>query len=275
MKRGAGIRAVIADDEPLARERLRVLLAEHGGVDLVAECATGLEAVAAVERESPELLFLDVQMPELDGFGALEILGDARPKKRLPHVIFVTAFDDYALRAFAVNAVDYLLKPFDRARFETAIARALARLNGGGAHAESDPHAELRGLLAQLRAEREAFKEEARDRSRATPARFVVRSGGKLHLVRADEVDWIDADGNYVRLHVAGKTHLVRDRMKAVEDRLDPARFMRVHRSAIVNIDRIATLEPYFHGEYIVTMRDGAKITSSRTHSARLRTLLR
>jgi two-component system LytT family response regulator len=266
---------VIADDEPLARERLRVLLAEHGGFDVAAECATGVEAVAAVEREAPDLLFLDVQMPELDGFGALEILGD-KSGKRMPNVIFVTAFDDYALRAFDVNAVDYLLKPFDRARFQTAITRALARLNGAEIkQSDMDPHVELRRLIVQLRAEREAMRESSGDLSRGASARFVVRSGGKLHFVRADDVDWIDADGNYVKLHVGGKAHLVRDRMKAIEDRLDPAKFMRVHRSVIVNIDRIATLEPYFHGEYVVTMRDGAKVTSSRTHSARLRTLLR
>jgi two-component system LytT family response regulator len=272
-RRGA-VRAVIADDEPLARERLRVLLAERGGIDLVAECATGVEAVAAVEREKPELLFLDVQMPELDGFGALEILGASMAKKRMPRVIFVTAFDDYALRAFDVNAVDYLLKPFDRARFETAVARALDRVNGDGRTADTDAHDELRGLLAQLRAERDAMRKESHSLARGA-ARFVVRSGGKLHLVKADDVDWIDADGNYVRLHVAGKAYLVRDKMKSIEARLDPGRFMRVHRSAIVNIDRIATLEPYFHGEYIVTMRDGARVTSSRTHSAGLRTLLR
>jgi len=269
------VRAIIADDEPLARERLRVLLTEHGGIEVVAECATGEEAVTAVERDTPDLLFLDVQMPELDGFGALEILGETLEERRMPHVVFVTAFDDYALRAFDVNAVDYLLKPFDRARFETAVTRALARLDEARhVPVDAEPHSELRALLAQLRAERESLRDAARDPSRTTPARFVVRTGGKLHFVRADDVDWIDAEGNYVRLHVSGKSHLVRDKMKAIEQRLDPAKFLRVHRSAIVNVDRIATMEPYFHGEYVVTMRDGARVTSSRTHSARLRKLL-
>ena len=262
----APVRAIIADDEPLARERLRYLLAERGGITVVAECGTGEEVVAAVGRDLPDLLFLDVQMPELDGFGALEVLSETLTLRRMPNVVFVTAFDDYALRAFDVNAVDYLLKPFDRKRFDTAVTRALARIG--------DEHGELRSLLAQLRSEREEMRDAAHEASRQSPARFVVRSGGKLHLVRADDVDWIDAEGNYVRLHVNGKSHLVRDRMKAVEERLDPARFMRVHRSVIVNVDRIASLEPYFHGEYVVTMRDGARVTSSRTHSARLRKLL-
>ncbi len=268
------VRAIIADDEPLARERLRVLLAERGGVELVAECATGEEAVTAVQRELPDLLFLDVQMPELDGFGALEILGETLDARQMPRVVFVTAFDDYALRAFEVNAVDYLLKPFDRGRFEKAVSRALDGLNVGRTADDTNPHGELTALLAQLRAERDSMRETGRDASRPGLARFVVRTGGKLHFVRADDVDWIDADGNYVRLHVAGKSHLVRDKMKAIEERLDPARFIRVHRSAILNVDRIATLEPYFHGEYVVTMRDGARVTSSRTHSARLRKLL-
>lgn len=275
MPQRAAVRAIIADDEPLARERLRVLLAERGGIEVVAECATGEEAVTAVERDAPDLLFLDVQMPELDGFGALEVLGETLAIQRMPHVVFVTAFDDYALRAFDVNAVDYLLKPFDRGRFETAVTRALARLDKQRrAPGNADPHSEVRALLAQLRAERESMRDAARDAPLTSPARFVVRTGGKLHLVRADDVDWIDAEGNYVRLHVSGKSHLVRDKMKAIEERLDPAKFMRVHRSAIVNVDRIATLEPYFHGEYVVTMRDGARVTSSRTHSARLRKLL-
>jgi len=269
------VRAIIADDEPLARERLRVLLAERGGVELVAECATGEEAVTAVARELPDLLFLDVQMPELDGFGALEILGETLEPRRMPRVVFVTAFDDYALRAFEVNAVDYLLKPFDRVRFEKAVSRALDRLNDDRHTAgDTNPHGELTAFLAQLRAERDSMRETGRGASHTGPARFVVRTGGKLHFVRADDVDWIDADGNYVRLHVGGKSHLVRDKMKAIEERLDPARFIRVHRSAILNVDRIATLEPYFHGEYVVTMRDGARVTSSRTHSARLRKLL-
>jgi two-component system LytT family response regulator len=266
MPPGLPLRAVIVDDEPLARERLRTLLAPHAEIVVLAECGDGEEAIEAIRALAPDLVFLDVQMPEVDGFEVLEAV-----EGRLPAVVFVTAYDDYALRAFEVNAIDYLLKPFDRARFEKALARAAERLAAGaGAHGGErgregggESGGELRALLAHLRAER------------GYSARFVVRSGGKLHFVRADEVDWIDAQGNYVRLHVGGKAHLVRETMKGVEARLDPSRFFRVHRSAIVNVDRIAALEPYFHGEYVLTMRDGSKLTSSRTHSGRLRDLLR
>jgi two-component system LytT family response regulator len=255
------LRTVIVDDEPLARERLRTLLEPHAEVVLLAECADGEEAIEAIRSLDPDLVFLDVQMPAVDGFGVLEALDG-----RLPAVVFVTAYDDYALRAFEVNAIDYLLKPFDRARFEKALARVSERLARGPSAGDDDAGAggrELRALLAHLRAER------------GYSVRFVVRSGGRLQFVRAEEVDWIDAQGNYVRLHVGGKAHLVRETMKGVEARLDPDRFFRVHRSAIVNVDRIAALEPYFHGEYVVTMRDGSKLTSSRTHSGRLRELLR
>ncbi len=248
-------RVIVVDDEPLARERLRTLLASHEEFELVAECGDGEEAVVAIHRHAPDLVFLDVQMPEVDGFGVLRMLDESR----LPEVVFVTAFDAYALRAFDVNAVDYLLKPFDRARFERALARASDALR---ARTNGEPSAQLASLLAQLRT----------DRGRA--GRFVVRSGSKLHFVREDDVDWIDAQGNYVRLHAQGREHLVRETMAGVEARLDASRFVRVHRSAIVNIERIVSLEPYFHGEYVLTMKDGAKLTSSRTYSGRLRELL-
>jgi two-component system LytT family response regulator len=177
----------------------------------------------------------------------------------LPSVIFVTAFDEYAVRAFEVSALDYLLKPIDPARFEQALARAVDRLRS----ARPDGGAELVAFLSRWRAER------------GYAARFVVRSGGKLTLVRTSDVDWIDAAGNYVRLHCGGRQHLLRETMKSIEARLDPDVFVRVHRSAIVNVDRIASLEPYFHGEYVVVMRDGTKLTSSRSHSGRLRALLK
>jgi two-component system, LytTR family, response regulator len=249
------IRAVIVDDEPLARERVRTLLATHPEIEVIAECADGEAAIEVIESERPDLIFLDVQMPGVDGFGVLGSLGG----EPLPAVVFVTAHDEYALRAFDVNAVDYLLKPFDRARFETALTRAMTQLT----HRELDGGAAMRGLLAQLR------------RDRPTAARLVVRHDGKLSFVRPGDVDWIDAAGNYARLHVAGRALLMRETMKSLEHRLDPDVFVRVHRSAIVNVDRIATVEPYFHGEYVVTMRDGTKLTSSRTHSAKLRALLR
>ena len=252
------VRVAIVDDEPLARERLRTLLADRADVEIVAECVNGLDALERLRDAAADLVFLDVQMPELDGFEVIEGLR-AAGLEPLPAIVFVTAYDAYAVRAFEVRALDYLLKPFDRLRFETALAGAMERVRGGGGTAAPA----LAALVEELRARR------------GWRTRFVVRSGGKLGFVRTDEVDWIDAEGNYVRLHVGGRTHLVRDTMKSVEACLDPERFVRVHRSAIVNVDRIASLEPFFHGEYVVTMKDGSRLTSSRSHSHRLRDLLR
>lgn len=249
------LRAVIVDDEPLARERIRTLLAENPDWTVAAECGDGIEAVETIGREHPDLVFLDIQMPELDGFEVLEALGPAAVQA----VIFITAFDEFALRAFEVSAVDYLLKPIDPSRFEQALSRARERLE----KKRSDPGNQFEQLMEFWRSQR------------SFASRFVVRDGGKITFVRVSDVDWIDAAGNYVRLHAAGREYLVRDTMKAVETRLDPAVFVRVHRSAIVNIDRVSALEPYFHGEYVVIMRDGSKLTSSRSHSERLRTLLK
>jgi two-component system, LytTR family, response regulator len=259
MTRRSPIRVAIVDDEPLARERLRTLLEGRSDVELVAECADGREAVEVIGDVRPDLVLLDVQMPELDGFEVLEALRSVEPPIR-PAVVFVTAYDEYAIRAFEVRALDYLLKPFDRPRFEEAMERAMEGLRASTVSGDA-----VGELLAALRAERGG----------GWRSRFVVRQQGRIAFVRTDDVDWIDAEGNYVRLHVGGRTHLVRDTMKAVESQLDPDRFVRVHRSAIVNVDRIASLEPYFHGEYVVTMRDGSRLTSSRSHGGRLRAMLK
>jgi len=251
------VRVAIADDEPLARERLRGMLKEREGYTIVAECNDGVEAAAALALHDIDLLFLDVQMPGLDGFQILES-ADASP---LPIIVFVTAFDDYALRAFDVSALDYLLKPFDRDRFERTLARVEERLTTRRAPGIPE---ELRELLRSLSAT-------------ATPShvsRFPVRTNGEIYLVRVEDVDWINAEGNYVALHTAGRTHLVRDTIKSLETRLDPAKFMRVHRSAIINVDRLRKLQPYFHGEYVITLQDGTTLTSSRNYSERLRALL-
>lgn len=250
-------RVVIVDDEPLAREKLRTLLEGRAGYELVAECGDGAAAVEAIHELEPDLVFLDVEMPGLDGFGVLEALETGRE----PHVVFVTAYDRYALRAFEVRALDYLLKPFARARFEEALARVEERRRDRRAAPEE--WTEIRALLDELRAER------------GYAARLVVRTGQKITFVATADVDWIEADGNYARLHAGKRDYLLRETMKNVEARLDPRRFLRIHRSAIVNLDRIASVEPYFHGEYIVTLTDGHRITASRTHSARLRELIR
>jgi two-component system LytT family response regulator len=261
VSRAAPLRVVVADDDPLARERIRAMLVGHPDYHIVGEAEDGAQAVEVILAERPDLVFLDVRMPELDGFEVLEALA-AEPEAAVPSIIFVTAFSDFAVKAFEVRALDYVLKPFDRERFDRALASAAVRRNsarvGGGAGI--DP--ELRGFLETLRQQHQR------------PRRFLVRSGSRMHFVRADEIDWADAAGNYVCLHAAGRSHFVRDTMRAFEAKLDPARFVRIHRSALVNIDRVAQIEPYTHGEYVLTLRDGTKLTSSRAHSARLRALL-
>lgn len=257
------IRIVIADDEPLARQRIRSLLEDRRDVAIAAEARDGGEAVDMILRERPDVVFLDVKMPELDGFEVIAALdemsqadAEAETSSFSPAIVFVTAFGEFAVKAFEVRALDYLLKPFDRARLDRALESAAARrVTGGAAPA-------LRELLAMLRTEQR--REE----------RFLIRSGHRMYFVLASDIDWADAAGNYVRLHANGRAHLHRDTMKAIESKLDPRRFVRIHRSAIVNIDRIAQIEPYVHGEYVVTMRDGTRLTSSRAHSAGLRALL-
>ena len=249
------IRVVIADDEPLARERIRTLLESHLDFALVAECGDGEEAVRVLAEEKPDLVFLDVQMPELDGFGVINAFSSAQR----PWVVFITAYDEHAVRAFEVNAIDYLLKPVEPKRFEAAILRVRERL----AQPPADRDAALEAVLAELR------------KSKGHAARLVVRDGSKVSFVRTEEIDWIDAAGNYARLHLGETVHLLREPLKVLESRLDPERFLRVHRSAIVNLERIASVEPYFHGEYVLTLKGGTRLTSSRTHSARLRSLLK
>jgi len=252
-----GIRVGIADDEPLARERLVSMLDAHRNYEIVAHCKDGAEAVAAIRRKSLDVVFLDVRMPELDGFQVLEALGSGP----LPVIVFVTAFDDYALRAFDVSALDYLLKPFDRERFEKTLARVEAQLSS---REERKISAELKEFLSGL----------SQTPSASYAERFAVRSSGDIYFVRTEDIDWIDSQGNYVALHAGGRKHLVRDTIKSVESKLDPRKFVRVHRSAIINLDRLTKLQPYFHGEYVVTLSDGTTLTSSRGYSDRLRSLL-
>lgn len=249
-------RVVLADDEPLVRERLRTLLAARQDCTLLAECADGASALASIMEQQPDIVLLDVQMPELDGFEVVEAL----PADVQPAIIFVTAYDEYAVRAFGVNAVDYLLKPVEPARFHDAIDRVIAR---HATRTSGQPNPDLGTLLAEIRA------------LRGPGERLVVRDGYRITFVPVEDIDWIDAAGNYVRVHAAGRTHLLRETMKAVESRLSPDRFVRVHRSAIVNVQRIAQMEPHFHGEYVLTLRDGTKLTSSRSYSQHLRALLR
>ncbi|HEX7240184.1 MAG TPA: LytTR family DNA-binding domain-containing protein [Longimicrobiaceae bacterium] len=257
-------RVLLADDEPLARERLRMLLDDRPEWEVVAECEHGAEAVEAILATRPDLVFLDVRMPELDGLEVAEALAaEAERGTPPPVVVFVTAFEEHALRAFEVNARDYLTKPVDRERLDRALARAAEALARPAAGAPVlDPS--LAAFLETLRSER------------GFPVRFPVRDAkGGLYFVRADEIDWVDAQGNYVRLHAGGRGHMVRDTMQRFAAKLNPETFVRVHRSAIVNVDRLVRVEPYARGEYTLTLRDGTRLTSSRAYSEGLRRLIR
>jgi two-component system, LytTR family, response regulator len=245
------IKALIVDDEPLARERLAGLLEPLEDVDLVGQCRDGEEAVIAIHDLAPDLVFLDIQMPGMSGFDVIDAIGT----DRMPLVIFVTAYDQHALRAFQVRALDYLLKPFDRERFTDALQRARKQL-------ERDETGDIgRRLLALV-------KDLRRDQPRSD--RLVVKSGGRLFFLRTDEIDWVEAAGNYVRLHVGSASHLLRETMAAMEARLDPEKFFRIHRSRIVNIDRIQELQPWLNGEYAVMLRTGARLTLSRGYREKL-----
>jgi two-component system, LytTR family, response regulator len=248
------IRTIIVEDEPLARDRLRTLLEAEDDIEIVAECADGESAVSAITEEEPDLVFLDVNMPELDGFGVLERVGtDA-----IPAVVFVTAYDHFAVQAFEAHAVDYILKPFDEDRFRTALGRARATLR---ARASQDIDSRLAALLGDLHRPRHL-------------ERIAVKSGGKIVFIRTEEIDWIGAEGNYARLHTGSRSHLLRETMSTLESRLDPDRFLRIHRSTIVNTESIAELEPLFQGDYVVILRDGTRLTSSRGYRSNLQSFM-
>ena len=245
------VRTLIVDDEPLARGRLHQLLADQPEIELVGQCADGRQAVQTIQQQSPDLIFLDIQMPELDGFGVLEALS-AEP---MPVIVFVTAHDKFALRAFEVHAVDYLLKPFDRERFQAALEHALERVR-----LREDParSAGQSAVLSQVQAQ-------------GKPAeRLAVKSGGRFILLKVADINYVEAAHNYVELHQDKQSHLLRETISALERRLPPEKFVRISRSVIVNIDRITVLEPLFHGEYVVTLHNGTRLTLSRRYRGKL-----
>ena len=250
------LRTLVVDDEPLPRERIVTLVRQSPGLELVGEAATGTEALDRILALAPDLVFLDIQLPELDGFEIMEALG----AEVAPHVVFVTAYDQHAVRAFEVDAVDYLLKPVQPGRFAAAVERIRARVEKDAA-APALPDDRLRALLERL--------------GRPERRRFVVRRGGTHAFIDVDDVDWIDAQGNYVRLHVGRQAHLARHTMKDVEEQLAASDFVRIHRSCIVRVSRIATVEATGEGEYLVTLRDGTRLESSRGYAPRIRALLR
>jgi two-component system LytT family response regulator len=255
------VRVLLVDDDHFARASVRSLLSAEPGVHIVGEASDGHAALDAIEREDPDLVFLDVDMPGLDGFGVLEALGGAR----LPAVVFVTAHEHYAIRAFEVHAMDYLLKPFGRERFRQAFARARAAL----ARRDDDGQAErVQALLEELREEQRGIE---RLLAPAAPLdRILVKARDRVLLVELADVDWIEAEGNYVRLHAGGASYLVRWKIGSLEERLDPRRFARVHRSTVVNLERVRELRPWFAGDLLVVLKDGTELKLSRGYRPKL-----
>jgi len=239
------IRTLVVDDEPVARARVLSLLSDESDIEVIGECESGPQAISAIERTSPDLVFLDIQMPQMDGVALARTLGEA-----MPAVVFVTAYDEYALRAFEVHALDYVLKPFSAERFKSAVMHARQHLS-----------------RRKTAGTREAVAAERRDR-------LVIKSSGRIYFVRTHDIDWCEAAGNYVRLHVGPQTHLVRGTMGYIEAQLDPTQFVRVHRSTIVNADRIQELRSSFNGEYIITLHDKTRLTLSRGYRDGLQTKL-
>ena len=253
--KNAHIRALIADDEALARKFIRRILRDDHDIEIVGECSNGKETVAMIRKHNPDVVFLDVQMPEMDGFAVLESIG----VDQLPEIIFTTAYEQYAIRAFDLHALDYLLKPFDQARFKDAIKHAKERFR-------SEHHKD--GPL-QMRALLESIKN--------TPQyldRLVIKAGGRITFLSTDEINWIEADDKYVHLHTGKINPMVRQTLSAMETQLDPRKFRRIHRSAIVNVERIKELQPLFSGEHSILLDDGTKLTLSRNYKDKLFDLL-
>jgi two-component system LytT family response regulator len=232
----AKIKTLVVDDEPIARARMISLLREEADIELVGECSSGTQAKSAIESTSPDLLFLDIQMPEMNGLDLARTIQSSGT----PAVVFVTAYDDYAVRAFEVHALDYLLKPFSTERFRSALGHAREHVAKRRANAASGQGREARRN------------------------RLMIKSGGRIHFVRMADVDYCEAAGNYVRIHVGPQCHLVRDTMSHLESELDPQQFMRIHRSTIVNVDRVQEMQSSFNGEYVVLLRGGTRLTLSR-----------
>lgn len=260
------LKILIVDDEPSAREVLREMLEDEtrtGAVEIIGECADGRGAVRAIQILKPDIVFLDVQMPEMDGFSVLSALS----AEQLPVVIFVTAYDRYALRAFEVHALDYLLKPFDHERFNQSFSRVKTMLSRTRA-------ADLNDRIIALLAERNALPTTTTAPSESLQPQFlkrlVIKAEGRVFFLRTEEIEWIEAEGNYVALHTKAKTYLFREAISQFETQLDPCAFQRIHRSTIVNIDCIKELQPLFRGEYLVLMRDGTELKLSRSYHDKL-----
>ena len=244
------IRALIIDDEPLARQRIRLLACDEPCLEIIGECPSAADAVVAIERGSPDLVFLDVQMPEMDGFELLEQL----PRDRLPLVIFTTAYDQHAVRAFEAHALDYLLKPFQPERFKAAVVRAQEHLVNQQASSAA------RGLLDLL-----ATRQSSTGVTSAQYLnRLTIKSDDKVVVIKTADIDSIESAGNYVAVNVGKESHILRESLSALEKQLDPEKFLRVSRSAIVNLDRVKELQPMFKGEHIIVLQNGKTLPMTR-----------
>jgi len=257
------IRTLIIDDEPLARRNLRLLLEKDPQIEIIDECRNGREAVKAVNSLAPDLIFLDIQMPEMDGFEVIANVG----AERINAIIFVTAFDQYALKAFEVHALDYLLKPFDDARFNKALQQAKSQIE------QREINKISKKLLALLE-DRES-KQEHSAREKIYLTRLMIKLANRVVLLKVNEIDWIEADGNYAKLHVGRKAHLLREKMHDLEAQLNPQNFIRIHRSIIVNLERIKELHPHFNGDYIVVLEGGVQLKLSRSRREQLESRLK
>ena len=253
--RNRWIRALIVDDEALARRFIRRMLKDDRDFEIVGECSNGKETVVMIRKENPDIVFLDVQMPEMDGLAVLESIGI----ERLPEIIFTTAYEQYAIRAFELHALDYLLKPFDQTRFKDAIKYAKERFRS---EHQNEGRMQMSALLENIKNKPQYLE------------RLVIKAGGRITFLSTNEINWIEADDKYVHLHTSKARAMVRQTLTAMEEQLDPAKFRRVHRSAIVNVERIAELQPLFSGEYSILLQDGTKLTLSRNYKDKLFDLL-
>ncbi len=260
------IRTLIVDDEPAARDGIRVLLAADPEVEIIGECADGETAARMIRDDPPDLLLLDVQMPGQDGFALLRDVGP----ERITAVVFVTAYDQYALRAFDVHAVDYLLKPFDDERFRQAIDRAKQQIRQGQL---GDLHERLLALLRDAPGGAPAAGTQPPADGRYLK-RLAIKAGGRVTILSVKDIDWIEAEGDYVKIHVGKAWHVLRETMKRLEAQFDPGRFVRIHRSTMVNVERIRELQPYFRSEYVVILHDGTTLKLSRGYKDHLEAVL-
>ena len=256
------VHTLIVDDESLARRTIRDLLVEDSQIEIIGECRSGLEAVTFMRERMPDLLFLDIQMPGMNGFETLSSI----EVERIPAIIFVTAFDQYALKAFEVHALDYLLKPFSDKRFEEALKQAKSHIEMKEVNRLSQ------SLVALLGEQTGGPPVEAKRKSFLT--RFMIRSGGRVAFVKTSDVDWIAADDYYIKLNVGVKSHLLRMSMNELEEKLDPRSFLRIHRSTIVNVDRLKELQQNPNGEYVVVLKNGTELKLSRSRRERLEQVL-